>query len=98
MADLARADVIVVSLYEVDRLPAPFYLWVNLWLQVRAGLPGTLVALLTPSPEVTFGTEETRRYLYAAARQGGLDLVECDQPGEPIRGLRDHSIQFAKAA
>jgi hypothetical protein len=98
VADLARADVIVVSLHEVDRLPAAFYLWVNLWLQVRAGRPGTLLALLAPSQEPTLGTQETRRYLYAAARQGGLDLVECGEPGQPIRGLRDTGAQWAKAA
>ena len=46
VAALTRADVIVVSLYEVEQLPATFYLWVNVWLQERAGLAGMLVALV----------------------------------------------------
>ena len=39
VAALAHADVIVVSLREAERLPAVFYLWVNLWLQERCGSP-----------------------------------------------------------
>ncbi len=82
---LARADVIVVSLYEAERLPSVFYLWVNLWLQVRSGLPGALVALVVPGEESHFGVNETRRYLCAVASQGGLELLECNQPNRPIR-------------
>jgi hypothetical protein len=98
VAALARADVIVVSLYEAQRLPAAFYLWVNLWLQVRAGLPGALVALVAPAEGLDHGSRETRRYLCAVASQGRLDLLEGNQPGEPIRGLREDIFQWAKAA
>lgn len=98
VADLARAEVIVVSLYEADRLPATFYLWVNLWLQVRGGRAGTMFALVAPSEDVTFGVQETRRYLCAAAQQGGLELVECDRPGKPLHGLQEDGVPCAKAA
>ena len=39
VAALAHADVIVVSVREAERLPAVFYLWINVWLQEmkRAG-------------------------------------------------------------
>ena len=95
---LARADVIVISLYEAERLPSVFYLWVNLWLQVRAGLPGSLVALVVPAEEPSFGANETRRYLCAVASQGGLELLESNQPGRPIRGFRQDSFQWSNAA
>jgi len=95
---LARADMIVVSLYEAERLPPVFYLWVNLWLQVRSGFPGALVALVVPVEESNFGANETRRYLCAVASQGGLELLESNQPGRPIRDLRDDSFQWRRAA
>lgn len=97
VAALARADVIVVSLHEARRLPSAFYMWVNLWLQVRSGLPGALVALVTPAEGLEYGSEETRRYLCALAGQGGLELLECNQPNEPIGQLVD-SFQWATAA
>ena len=86
VAALAHADVIVVSLYEAERLPAAFYLWVNLWLQERSGRPGVLVALLVPPEESNSGAIETRRYLSAVASQGHLELLmqESNRPGEPI--------------
>ena len=72
---LAQADAIVMAVREVDRFPGAFYLWVNLWLQVRAGKPGTLIALVGSSGHANPETLETRRYLHAIASQGGLELV-----------------------
>jgi hypothetical protein len=101
VAALAQADVIVVSLLEAERLPAVFYLWVNLWLQERCGLPGALVALVVPSEELnTQAKHETRSYLSALASQGRLEffMQECAQPGEPIRDLKADIMHWAQAA
>jgi hypothetical protein len=102
---LAQADVIVMSLYEAERLPAAFYLWVNVWLQERAGRPGALVALIAPPDELGpgakfAGANETRRYLSAVAGQGRLEflLKECSRPGEPNPVRREDIMQLAKAA
>jgi len=100
VAALAQADVIVVSVYEAERLPPDFYLWVNVWLQERSGLPGALIALVVPPEEPTFGANETRRYLCAVASQGHLEFLmqECKQPGEPIQGPREDILEWSKAA
>ncbi|MGD0259197.1 MAG: hypothetical protein ABSD29_05155 [Verrucomicrobiota bacterium] len=101
VAALGQADAIVVSLYEADRLPAAFYLWVNLWLQERSGRPGALVALVVPPEELNSGAKnETRRYLSAVASQGRLEFLiqECNLPSEPIRDLREDIMRWAKAA
>jgi len=88
---LAHADVIVVALYEMDRLPAAFYLWVNLWLQERSMRPGVLIALLVPPDDSNSGAIETRRYLSAVASQGHLDFLkhECNRPGKTIREVEE---------
>jgi hypothetical protein len=101
VAALAHADVIVVSLREAERLPAVFYLWANLWLQERCGLPGALVALIVPPEESSSQAKnETRRYLSAVANQGRLEffMQECNQPGEPIRDLRGNIMHWTLAA
>ncbi len=98
VAALARADVIVVSLYESQRLPSVFYLWVKLWLQVRAGRPGALVALIVPAEGLNKGSRETRRYLCAVASQGRLELLESNRPEEPVRGLREDVFQWARTS
>jgi hypothetical protein len=98
VAALARADVIVVSVYEGQRLPPAFYLWVNLWLEVRSGRPGALVALVVPAEGSDCGARETRRYLCAVAGQGRLKWLESDQPGDPISGYREELFQWPKAA
>jgi hypothetical protein len=101
VAALAHADVIVVSLYETERLPSAFYLWVNLWLQERSGRPGAMVALVVPPEESSPGAKnETRRYLAAAASQGRLEFLMqvCNQPGEPIRDFGEDIMRRAKAA
>src|ERR1022692_3899591 len=98
VAALAQADVIVVSLDEAKRLPPAFYLWVNLWLQERSGLPGALVALVVPSEESGTWVNEMCRYLSAVASQGRLEFFirECAQPGEPICGLREDIMHWAQ--
>jgi hypothetical protein len=101
VAALAHADVIVVSLREAERLPAVFYLWVNVWLQERSGLHGALVALIVPPEESSSeAKDETRRYLSAVANQGRLEFFvhECNQPGEAIRDLREDIMHWALAA
>ena len=88
---LAHADVIVVSLHPADRLPATFYLWVNLWLQERSMRPGVLVALIVAPEESNAGAVETRRYLSAVASQGHLKFLmrEHSQPGETSREVEE---------
>jgi hypothetical protein len=102
VAALAHADVIVVSLHEADRLPATFYLWVNLWLQTRSVRPGALVALLVPLEASTSSSAaiETRRYLSAVASQGHLEffMQECNQPGESVLDFREDLMHWAQAA
>jgi len=101
VAALAHADVIVVSLQEAERLPAVFYLWVNLWLQERCGLPGALVALVVPPEEPNSPAKhETHSYLSALASQSRLEffLRECTQPGEPIHNLKADIMHWALAA
>jgi hypothetical protein len=91
VAALAHADVIVVSLHPADRLPATFYLWVNLWLQERSMRPGVLVALIVRPEESNSGAIETRRYLSAVASQGHLEFLirECNRPGETSREVEE---------
>jgi hypothetical protein len=101
VAVLAQADVIVVSLYGAERLPGVFYLWVNLWLQERNGLPGALVALVVaPEESNSAARYETRSYLYAVASQGRLELFmkECKQPGESIHDFREDLMHWAQVA
>jgi len=101
VAALSNADVVVVSLYDAERLPAVFYLWVNLWLQERGGLPGALVALVVPPAESNSrAKQETRSYLSALASQGRLEffMQECTQPGEPIHDLKADILHWAPAA
>jgi hypothetical protein len=101
VAALARADAIVIALHEADRLPGAFYLWVNLWLQERSGLPGALVALVvSPEESNPAAKNETRSYLAAVASQGRLEffLQECNQPGESIPDVREDVTRWAEAA
>ena len=59
VAALAQADVIVISLYEAERLPATFYLWVNVWLQITLWAAGSVGRpRAVPPEEVTFGANE----------------------------------------
>ena len=99
-AALAQADLIVVALYAAERLPAAFYLWVNVWLQQRAGHPGALVALLVPPEASVVEARETRRYLSAVAGQGHLDFLvqECRQPGTLSPELDEDLLRWTQAA
>lgn len=98
VASLARADLIVVSVYEAERLPSVFYLWVNLWLQVRSGHQGALITCVVPTGDSESGERETRRYLCAVATQGQLQMLECKRPSTPIRGLRGDVFQWSEDA
>jgi len=80
---IAKADLIVVALHETNSLPPEFYLWTNLWLDVRSRRPGALVALLDASQGHTPGFLETRSYLHAVAGQGGLDIILKEYTGMP---------------
>jgi len=97
---LAKADAIVIALHEADRLPGEFYLWVNLWLQVRSGKPGALIALVGKSGEEGSEWIETRRYLHAVASQGGLELFvkECS-PADSLTDFEPDDLRpLARAA
>jgi hypothetical protein len=85
VAGLARADVIVVSVSEPERLPAAYYRWVNLWLEERAGLPGLLIALVPAVDSSRPATKDALEYLQALAKQGGLEFLsqDCDRPARP---------------
>ncbi len=96
---LARADIIVIAADEAERIPAHFYLWVNLWLELRAGLPGALVALVGTSQDARSEPSDIRGYLQAVARQGGLALFQNDRSGPitPNGGLEGELRRWAKA-
>ncbi len=99
-AALARADVIVIAVYEADRFPAEFYLWVNLWLLQRTQSSGALVALVGTPGEMPYGSNETQRYLRALARQGRLELFlkECSRASATTGTAWADLTHWAKAA
>jgi len=100
VAALASADLIVMAVHDATRFPAEFYLWVNLWLQQRFGLPGALVVLLGTSGDWGPAHNETRSYLHAVASQGRLELFfkECDGEGGVSHVLGEELMDWAKAA
>jgi hypothetical protein len=100
VAALARADLIVMALHDTARFPAEFYLWVNLWLQQRFGLPGALVVLLGTSGDLGSAYNETRSYLHAVASQGRLELFfkQCDGEAGVSNVLGEELMEWAKAA
>jgi hypothetical protein len=96
---LAQSDAVVIALHEGERLPGEFYLWVNLWLQMRRGLPGALVGLLGTSVDANSAANETRRYLHAVASQGGLRLFIKGRGRDPVSGEFGHDpADWDKAA
>jgi hypothetical protein len=97
---LTKADIIVVAIQEAERLPAQFYLWVNLWLQQRSRRSGALVGLVGTSGESTAASHETRRYLHALASQGHLDLIlkQCDPSSGPVSVPGEELRHWAKSA
>jgi hypothetical protein len=99
-AALAQADAIVIAIHETTRLPAEFYLWVNLWLQQRNGLPGALITLVGTTGDSGVASIETRSYLHAVASQGHLELLFKRYPlsGEPPKDLAEDLTQWAQAA
>lgn len=100
LAALAAADAIVISLHAAERLPAVFYLWVNLWLLDRCGRPGALIALVGRPEEPNSGSVETRRYFHAVAAQGTLELFiqEGEPSGTPMEALEKDLLQWTQAA
>jgi len=100
VAALAHADLIVVAVHDTARFPAEFYLWVNLWLQQRVGLPGALVVLLGTSGDWGPAHNETRSYLHAVASQGRLELFfkECEGEAGVSSLLGEELMEWAKAA
>jgi len=97
---LAQADAIVIAIHEARRLPAEFYLWVNLWLQQRNCLPGALIALVGTSDDSGPAATETRSYLHAVASQAHLQLLfkRCPPSSEPTKDLAEDLTQWAQAA
>ena len=97
---LAKADAIVIAVHGADRFPGAFYMWVNLWLQVRSRKPGALVALVGTSNKRSSEFMETRRYLHAVASQGGLELLmkECAPTDSTTTFDRSDLMCLAKAA
>ena len=97
---LAQAHAIVIAVHEMERLPADFYLWANVWLERRQALAGALVALVGTSDGARAGAHETRRYLHAVACQGRMEFLikECDLLSEQTLFLRDELAQLARAA
>ena len=100
VAALTRADVIVVCLYEAERMPSIFYLWVNVWLQERSRFPGVVVATVVASEEMGPFTNETWRFVHAIASQGRLNLSiqDYNQPLQPVLGPKDGPARLAEAA
>jgi hypothetical protein len=97
---LVEADAIVISLHKADQLPREFYRWVNLWLEVRSGKPGALVALVGTAVEQDSEGMEACQYLQAIARQAGLELFlkECAEADPSTNFEPDDLRPLLKAA
>ena len=70
----SRADAIVIA-SRAEKLPLPFYVWVNSWLSSRRRSGGALVALLgTPAADAV-EPAGVRDYLQVVAQSGSLELI-----------------------
>ena len=96
---LAQADVMVFAVDEDKPFPPEFYLWVNLWLEMRSVSSGALVALLGTSGQWSRTHNEVKSYLYAVASQARLSLFfkEGDADAEVTNSLGAEFIQWANA-
>lgn len=85
-----RADVIVVAAHAGERMPLPFYVWVEAWLPHRPMGGGLLMALLELPAGPGAQLELVQRYLRALARQGRLAfmLEERRPPAGGRNGLK----------
>ena len=97
---LAQADVMVFAVDEASPFPPEFYLWVNLWLQMRSMTSGALAALLGTSGQASRAHNEVRSYLHALAGQARLELFfkECEPAAEVSSNLGQEFIEWAHAA
>ncbi len=84
-----RADVIVVSLYENQVLPAGFYDWIDGWLAGRRLPMGALIALINVCEAAGTWPHPIHNCLRAVALQGQLDFLlrERRLPGPSGGGL-----------
>jgi hypothetical protein len=69
------ADVIVVSVYAADELPAGLCVWLEEWLPHRAARGGALTALVGVAELMDSHSARTFEYLQAVARKGQLDFI-----------------------
>jgi hypothetical protein len=69
------ADVIVVSVYAAEVLPANLYAWIDAWLPRRAARVGALTALIGTAEPPASQPVHTIEYLQAVARKAQLDFI-----------------------
>ena len=69
------ADVIVISVYAAEELPANLYVWIDAWLPRRRARAGALTALIGVPEERISQLPPTIEYLQAIARKAQLDFI-----------------------
>jgi hypothetical protein len=70
-----QADVILVSLYDVEELPVNLCVWIDAWLPRRYLPMGALVALIGSPGQAGARTDHARDYLRAIAQRGRMDFL-----------------------
>jgi len=70
-----QADVILVSIYDVEELPVNLCVWIDAWLPRRYLSMGALIALISTPGRPGAQTDHARDYLRAVARKGRLDFL-----------------------
>ena len=73
------ADMLIVAIRAVERLPVAFYAWISSGLGHRSRRDGLLVALLAASKRPCALRKVLRRYLEGLARSNHLDFLACEQ-------------------
>ena len=70
-----RADVILISIYDVKELPVDLCVWIDTWLPRRRLPTGALIGLISVPEQAGVPTCHTRDYLRAVAHRGRLDFL-----------------------
>jgi hypothetical protein len=79
-----QADVILVSIYDVGKLPVQLCMWIDEWLPRRSLPMGALITLFTVPGESGTQSNHAREYLRAIAQKSRMDFL-----------LREHRLPIA---